>query len=82
MVIAHSSLKTVVICQITSRKLPNVPAIFIDKNDFISGKLPIDSYVRPDKLFTIDENLAANILGLLKKNKSEEIKKSIRGLFT
>ena len=81
-VIARSSLNTVVLCQITSRKLPAAPSIMITKNDFTSGGLPISSYIRPDKLFTVDANTAEkNIAGQLTERKISEAKAEIRQLF-
>ena len=81
-VVANSSLDTVILCQITSRKLPNAPNISIVSNDFLEGSLPINSYVRPDKLFTIDLAMAEkNQLGILTSDKIEEIKTAIRNLF-
>jgi mRNA interferase MazF len=80
-VVAHSSLDTVILCQITSRQLPDVPGITIVKKDFKSGGLPITSYVRPDKLFTIDKVMAEqNQLGLLSEQKMSVIKAAIRKL--
>lgn len=80
-VVARSSLDTVVLCQITSRQLPDVPGITIVKKDFKSGGLPITSYVRPDKLFTVDKVMAEqNQLGLLSEQKIYNIKGVIREL--
>ncbi len=82
-IIAHSSLNTVILCQITSRKLPNVPSIAIIKKDFRSGGLPITSYVRPDKLFTVDANTAEqNQLGLLSPETTESIRTAVRAIFS
>ena len=82
LVVALSSLGTVVLCQITSRKLPKVPAVAITKNDFSSGGLPIASYARTDKLFTVDSGTAEkNVLGQLNNEKISVIKAQIRQLF-
>lgn len=82
-VVAKSSLNTVILCQITSRRLPGVPGIAIAKEDFKSGNLPISSYVRPDKLFTVDESLAEqNQLGVLDAHKVGSIKSALKELFS
>ncbi|MES2970938.1 MAG: type II toxin-antitoxin system PemK/MazF family toxin [Patescibacteria group bacterium] len=81
-VVADSSLDTVILCQITSRKLPDVPAIPITKNDFASGGLPFTSYVRPDKLFTVNADMAkSSQLGVLTDQKLNELKLAIKKLF-
>ncbi len=81
-VIAKSSLATVILCQITSRRLPDVPGIRIAKPDFSSGGLQIISYARPDKLFTIDANLAGQTqLGILRADKLNEVRRKIQSLF-
>jgi len=81
-VVAYSSLDTVILCQITSRKLPNAPSITITEKDFIKGNLPVVSYIRPDKLFTIDAKLAdQNKLGSIADDKVKVTKEVIRTLF-
>jgi mRNA interferase MazF len=82
MVVACSSLDTVVLCQITSRRLPDVPCIKLTKTDFENGGLPITSYIRPDKLFTVDSGTAEkNTLGMMSAKRVEEVKIAVRKLF-
>ncbi len=80
-VIAHGSLDTVIVCQITSQQLKNVPMVIITYEDFVSGSLPVTSYARPDKLYTIDDGLAVDKLGLLKPEKTKQIRSHVSGLF-
>jgi mRNA interferase MazF len=81
-VVAHGSLDTVILCQITSQQLPDVPGIELTKDDFKSGNLPVTSYVRPDKLFTVDINTAEkNQLGIINTKQVGEIKTAVRQLF-
>lgn len=82
-VVANSSLNTVILCQITSRQLLDVPGIAITKKNFRSGELSITSYIRPDKLFTVDASIAGqNQLGVLADYTVDEIKDVVRSLFT
>lgn len=81
-VVASGYLDTFIVCQIASQWLNNVPSEKIAQTDFVSGSLPITSYARPDKLFTIDKQLAGHSLGLLKPEKIEKIKSRISELFT
>lgn len=81
-VVAISSLDTVILCQITSRQLPNVPAVAISKNDFATGALAFASYVRPDKLFTVNSDLVKSTrLGILTDQKMDEVMIAIKKLF-
>lgn len=80
-VVAHGSLETLILCQITSRDLPGVRAIEITQDDFIEGSLPVISYVRPDKLFTVDSTIAKNNLGTLKVATVRTICRQVSELF-
>jgi mRNA interferase MazF len=56
MVLADLSGDDILLCQITSQ--PNdSSAIAITNADFISGSLPINSYIRPNRIFTADKNI-------------------------
>ena len=46
-----------VLCQITSQPYGDPLALKIDDQDFASGGLHVESFVRPEKLFTADANL-------------------------
>ncbi|GHV89305.1 hypothetical protein AGMMS50267_16650 [Spirochaetia bacterium] len=45
----------------------------ITNTDFISGALPLDSYVRPNKLFTAQKSLILSSIGCLSDSKIAEI---------
>ena len=54
-----------VLCQITSQPYGDPLALKIDDQDFASGGLHIESFVRPGKLFTADANLILSTEGKL-----------------
>ena len=54
-----------VLCQITSQPYGDALALKIDDQDFVSGGLHVESYVRPGKLFTADANLIVSKEGKL-----------------
>jgi mRNA interferase MazF len=62
-----------VLCQITSRSYTDPHAIKIEEADFVSGSLKLTSYARPGKLFTASSDLMVSRIGLLKKEKVEQI---------
>jgi len=41
----------------------------LEAHDFISGGLPVDSFIRPNKLFTADKNIILSTAGHLSENK-------------
>ena len=59
----------IIVCQITSKAKNNSFDIPLEASDFISGGLPVDSFIRPNKLFTADENIIFSISGHLCENK-------------
>ncbi|MFM9960147.1 MAG: type II toxin-antitoxin system PemK/MazF family toxin [Planctomycetaceae bacterium] len=54
-----------VLCQITSQPYGDPLALKIDDQDFASGGLHVESFVRPGKLFTADANLIVSTEGKL-----------------
>lgn len=54
-----------VLCQITSQPYGDPLALKIDDQDFATGGLHVESFVRPGKLFTADANLILSIEGKL-----------------
>jgi len=47
----------------------------------MEGKLPLDSFVRPDKLFTADHSIVQKIYGTVSSVKLHQILAEIRQLF-
>ena len=81
-VIAEGSLDTMILCQITSRELPGVPAVKLELADFSEGRLPLISYVRPDKLFTVDSSIKHIPLARISTAKVKIIREQIINLFS
>jgi mRNA interferase MazF len=81
-VIAVAEFDDLILCQITSKSYSSKRAIRLTSNDFKSGSLPRDSYVRPDKLFTADTSVLDKIHGRLSDEKLEHVKQSLRNLFS
>ena len=55
----------IIVCQITSKSKFDPFALPIGTHDFVSGSLPIDSFIRPNKIFTADKNLILSVAGHL-----------------
>jgi mRNA interferase MazF len=74
LVLGISDFNDVVLCQITSISDGDLQKIKLTSSSFSTGGLPIESYVRPDKLFTADSSLISKTVGQLKPSVVREIK--------
>jgi len=67
----------IILCQITSIAAKDIYAIRIEDEDYVKGKLKIESVIRPNKVFTADKNL---ILYTACTIESEKTDKAIEAL--
>ena len=67
----------IIVCQITSKAKSDPFALPIGTPDFISGGLPTDSFIRPNKIFTADKNIIISVAGRLVETKILSILNSI-----
>lgn len=81
-VVANVEFDNLILCQITSRPYSSKTAISIDQSDFAEGKLPLKSFVRPDKLFTADRSILKGKAGELTAKKRKIILQKVRKVFT
>jgi mRNA interferase MazF len=81
LVVGFADFNNLILCQITSKSDASMKAIPLDDNEFINGGLSLKSYIRPDKLFTVERSIAEAQLGLLNQSKSETVRTQIRELF-
>jgi len=59
----------IIVCQITGKSKSDPYALPLSNHDFISGSLPVDSFIRPNKIFTADKNIILSVAGHLDENK-------------
>jgi mRNA interferase MazF len=75
LLLAKLSGNDFLLCQITSK--PAEDSISLTNDKFISGSLPVNSFIRPSKLFTADQNIfikkAAHIDGKLVNTVTKQI---------
>ncbi len=62
-----------IVCQITGKSYEKSVEIPIKDKDFYKGKLKVESYIRLDKIFSIEKSLIKYKIGSLKKEKFDEI---------
>ncbi len=82
LVLANVEFGNLVLCQITSKPYTSKLAICIKSKDFTKGHLPVESFLRPDKLFTADATIIKDVAGELSPTTKNKILKSVHELFT
>lgn len=82
LVVAVGDFEDLILCQITSKAYSSSNPIKLISADFVKGSLPVDSFVRPDKLFTTDASIVSRIYGELEPAKTAEILAAIRAIFS
>lgn len=81
LVVGRADFDNLILCQITSKILPQAAAVALQQADFADGSLGRDSFVRYDKLFTVEPDVVQGIAGVLTAAKLAEIHRQIRHLF-
>ena len=78
MVIADFPSDDIILCQITSKNYGDKYSLVINQSDFLTGSLPINSFIRPNKIFTADKNIIIRKAGTLKPVKIEDVKNELK----
>jgi len=82
LVLADVEFENLILCQITSKSYTSKTAISIKPEDFSKGRLPVTSYVRPDKLFTADKSIIKNVVGQLTPQSTKAILQNVSSIFS
>ena len=81
LVVADLAGDDLVLCQITRTLRPDgysIPLVFAD---FERGRLAVDSFIRSNRLFTVEQSVILYAAGKIKAAKLQEVKAKIRQLF-
>ena len=81
LVVADVGMRDWVICRITSSNPDRPDNIAIATEDLAMGRLPRNSWVRPGRLFTLEESVLGRFLGRADRRKLTEVLAAIRSLF-
>lgn len=81
LVVGTAEFDNLILCQITSRAETSKKAIPLSDSDFEQGTLSLDSFIRPDKLFTVEQSIVEKSVGILNDKKLEIVKLKIRQIF-
>ena len=71
-----------ILCQITSQLRFDGFSIALNSTDFARGSLPLVSYLRPNRLFTVDRAVVSRVAAHVKDAKLQEVLAAARKLFT
>jgi mRNA interferase MazF len=70
----------ILLCQITSQPFQDVNAVAINNTDFISGSLPVASFIKPYRIFTADKGLIIRKAGTVKQTVVSKVVQTIVNL--
>jgi mRNA interferase MazF len=81
LVIADLPGADLILCQITSRAHWDSFAVPLDKSDCERGQLDGPCFIRPQRLFSVEQHVILNSIGKVTPEKFDEVFKRVRGLF-
>ncbi len=82
LVLANITGNDLILSQITSKNVYDRYSIKLLNSDFDEGELKKESNIRPNKIFTADENIILYKLAHIKEEKIEEVINKIISIFT
>jgi mRNA interferase MazF len=81
LVIADLPGEDLILCQITSRAHSDAFAVPLTSSDFERGQLPQPGFIRPQRLFTVEQHVILHSVGKVTAEKFDEVFKKARALF-
>ncbi len=81
LVVADLAGDDLILCQITSQARSDRYAVPLTAADFDRGRLALDSYIRPNRVFTIEHSMILYTAAKVKDAKLQEVKTRICQLF-
>ena len=70
-----------ILCQITSQARSDGFSVPLLAADFERGRLAVDSFIRPNRLFTVEQSVILYAAGKVSDAKLKEVRARIRSLF-
>jgi mRNA interferase MazF len=80
LVIADLPGEDLILCQITSRAHSDAFAVPLTSSDFERGELPQSGFIRPQRLFSVEQHVCLRSVGKVTAEKFDEVFKKVRGL--
>ena len=82
LVVADLPGDDLILCQITSRARSDGHSVALSTADFEKGRLAVDSFIRPQRLFTVEHTVILYAAAKVKDAKLQEVRGKIRQLFS
>jgi mRNA interferase MazF len=82
LVVANLTGDDLILCQITTQSRRDSYSVSLTRSDFEKGQLNVDSFIRPNRLFTVDHSVIAYSAGKIQVAKLDEVRAKIRQLFS
>ncbi len=81
LVVANLTGVDLILCQITSQAHSDGYSVPLAAGDFERGRLMVDSFIRPNRLFTVEQSVILYAAGKVKAVKLREARAKIREFF-
>lgn len=82
LVVADLPGDDLILCQITSQSRRDNYSVSLTGADFDHGRLSVDSFIRANRLFTVDHSVILYSTAKVKTPKLDEVRVRIRELFS
>lgn len=82
LIIADWGAEDIILCQITSKTKFDGYQVDLSASDFETGNLPIESNIRPNKLFTAQRSIIISAAGKITSAKYDDVVKKIISLIS
>ena len=82
LVVADLEGDDLILCQITTQSRRDPYSVSLTSSDFESGRLNVDSFARPNRLFTVDHAVIVYSAAKVNRSKLDEVRARIRELFS
>ena len=80
LVVADLAGEDLILCQITTQSRRDSYSVPLSTTDFERGRLNVDSFVRANRLFTVDHSVIIYTAAMVKSSKLDEVRARIRRL--
>ncbi len=81
LIIGKAEFDNFILCQITSKAETSKRAVPLSDEDFSAGGLSLNSFIRPDKIFTVEGSIIEGRAGRVQAVKMERVKLCVRQVF-
>jgi mRNA interferase MazF len=81
LVVADLPGDDLILCQITSQTRDDGLSVPLPVADFERGRLAVDSFIRPQRLFTVEQSAILYAAGKIKNARLQEVRACLRQLF-